>query len=116
MRSPVEHGDFFRQRDGDEIGDTEQAEDGGKEGQGGRFSVKANGSRLAVISVCNPVRPNRHTMRIDSPTIKTRLWSAIVTGEVRKKKASVMWNSDSDRIMVGPEIIGILAVREMEQN
>lgn len=49
-------------------------------------------------------------MRIDSPTMKTKLWSAIVTGEVRKKKASVMWNRDSDRIMVGPEIIGILAV------
>lgn len=43
-------------------------------------------------------------MPMDSPIIQTSAWSATVMGFVRKKKASMMWNSAREVMMVFAEI------------
>ena len=48
------------------------------------------------------------TRPIASPIINTSVWSAIVCGFVRKKKASVTWKSDRDVMIVAAEITAIL--------
>lgn len=50
----------------------------------------------------------QHTSLMDSPKTKTRVWSATVLGEVRKKKPIVMWKRDRERIMVFPFMSPIL--------
>jgi hypothetical protein len=50
----------------------------------------------------------RCTRPIASPSIKTRVWSAIVCGFVRKKKASVMWKSEREVMIVAAEMSAIL--------
>lgn len=45
-----------------------------------------------------------------SPMMKTRVWSAIVWGEVRKKKARVRWKRERDVMIVLPEMSAIRAV------
>ena len=52
----------------------------------------------------------RHTICIASPTINTTVWSAIVAGEARKNHASVIWNKESEVIMVEADIRGILII------
>jgi hypothetical protein len=49
-------------------------------------------------------------MPIASPRRKTSVWSAIEAGEVRKKNARVMWNRESEVIIVAPEMTAIVFV------
>lgn len=51
-----------------------------------------------------------------SPMIYTKVWSAIVFGEERKKKASVMWKRETEVRMVFAEMMAIfgLCVRFFE--
>jgi len=51
------------------------------------------------------------TRPIASPIINTSVWSAIVCGFVRKKKASVTWKSESEVMIVAAEITAILTLR-----
>jgi hypothetical protein len=55
-------------------------------------------------------REGLSTRPIASPIMKTRVWSAIVRGFVRKKKASVMWKSDRDVMIVAAEMTAILSL------
>jgi len=45
-----------------------------------------------------------------SPMKNTSDWSARDPGEVRKKKARVMWKSEREVMMVAPEMTAILEV------
>lgn len=54
-------------------------------------------------------------MPIASPIMKTRAWSARDSGDVRKKKARVMWKREREVIIVAPEITPILPVYEFEE-
>ena len=47
-------------------------------------------------------------MPIASPMMKTSVWSDRAPGEVRKKYASVMWNSEREVMIVFPEMSPIL--------
>jgi hypothetical protein len=53
---------------------------------------------------------NWFTSPIASPNIKTRVWSTIELGEVRKKKARVTWKRERDVMIVDAEITAILLV------
>jgi hypothetical protein len=48
------------------------------------------------------------TSPIACPITKTRVWSAIVAGEVRKKKARVMWKRESEVMIVEEEITAMM--------
>jgi hypothetical protein len=47
-------------------------------------------------------------MPMDSPMIYTSAWSAIVPGLVRKKKPKVIWNSDTEVMIVLAEISAMM--------
>lgn len=49
-------------------------------------------------------------MPIDSPMMNTSDWSAIDSGEVRKKKAKVRWKREREVMIVAPEMSAILYV------
>ena len=53
---------------------------------------------------------SKRTIRIDSPIIKTSVWSAIDPGEVRKKNASVTWNRESEVMIVAPDMTPMMTV------
>lgn len=48
------------------------------------------------------MRGGEHTRCIASPRTKTSVWSETVRGDVRKKKARVMWKRLRERMMVLP--------------
>lgn len=46
--------------------------------------------------------------------MNTRVWSAIDSGEVRKKKARVMWNSEMEVMIVAPEMTAMFVVNVLK--
>jgi hypothetical protein len=52
-------------------------------------------------------------MPIASPIMKTSVWSATVDGDVRKKKAKVMWKREMELMMVAPDMRPMVAVEEL---
>jgi len=56
----------------------------------------------------------RTTIPIASPMMKTSVWSAMESGDVRKKKARVMWKSEREVMIVAPEMTAIFADLEVE--
>ena len=74
------------------------------------MGIEGASERLQTVSDISSVSsfPEGSTRPIASPIINTRVWSAIVFGFVRKKKARVMWKSDREVIMVAAEMSAML--------
>ena len=74
------------------------------------MGIEGASERLQTVSDISSVSnfSRGSTRPIASPIINTRVWSAIVFGFVRKKKARVMWKSDREVIMVAAEMSAML--------
>lgn len=55
-------------------------------------------------------KDERLAMPIASPIMNTKVWSGMMLGEVRKKKASVIWKSERIVIIVAADMSAIAAV------
>jgi hypothetical protein len=82
------------------------------------LGIEGAGERLQTVSDISSVSdfPGGSTRPIASPIINTRVWSAIVFGFVRKKKARVMWKSDSEVIIVAAEMSAIWKSTQLLRN
>ena len=60
------------------------------------------------------IQDSKLTRPIASPIMNTNVWSAIAPGEVRKKKARVMWNRESEVMIVAADMSAILMCGEFE--
>lgn len=56
------------------------------------------------------VGERNRTRPMASPRRKTMDWSAMDSGEVRRKKAMVIWKREREVMMVAPEMTPMLAV------
>jgi hypothetical protein len=74
------------------------------------LGIERAGERLQTVSDVSSTSRllGGSTRPIASPIINTRVWSAMVPGLVRKKKARVMWKSEREVMIVAAEMSAIL--------
>jgi hypothetical protein len=94
--------DLLRHRNGDQIADAVYYKDGGEESKRCGLDFECSDIGLAVVRDPGILERKRRkrTSPIASPKTNTRVWSAIVAGDVRKKKPSVIWKRDRERMIV----------------
>lgn len=70
--------------------------------------------KMLAVLICrlSSLGRERRAMPIASPIINTSDWSAMEDGDVRKKKARVMWKREMELMMVAPDMRPMAAAVE----